>query len=243
MANVERGVKGQIVDTNSTINQDVAIEYWSQITADNTGVLGGYPQVSRVDLQGSSNFFGKVRRKSSIYPVSQKLDRVADCGAGIGRITKGFLFKVARTVDIVEPVVKLTDIITKSEDFEGLRLKGSIGEVYNVGLQDWSPSIQYDMVWNQWCLGQLPDTQLRLYFQRIKQYIKKGGWIIVKENMSSDPDGLDIFDENDNSVTRSDGKFRQIFDEVNLKIIATELQTGFPKGLFRVRMYALQPKF
>jgi protein N-terminal methyltransferase len=230
----EEGIDG-------AINQKAAIEYWSNISADVNGVLGGYPQVSRVDLQGSSNFLGKLRRKSKVYSDRRKLDHVVDCGAGIGRVTKGFLSKVAHTVDIVEPVVNLTDVITKGEDFEELREKKAIGSVFNVGLESWTPKIQYDMIWNQWCLGQLTDVQLLDYFGRIKDKVKPGGWIVVKENMSSDPWGQDVFDETDNSVTRSNQKFRELFEQAGLKIIATEVQRGFPKELFAVRSYALQP--
>jgi protein N-terminal methyltransferase len=226
---------------DGAINQKAAIEYWSNISADVNGVLGGYPLVSRVDLQGSSNFLAKLRRKSKVYSERRKLDHVVDCGAGIGRVTKGFLSKVAHTVDIVEPVVKLTEVITKGEDFEELREKKIIGSVFNVGLESWTPEVQYDMIWNQWCLGQLTDAQLLEYFRRIKVKVKPGGWIVVKENMSSDPWGQDIFDETDNSVTRSDQKFRELFEKAGLKLIATEVQRGFPKELFAVRSYALQP--
>jgi protein N-terminal methyltransferase len=50
-----------------------------------------------------------------------------------------------------------------------------------------------------------------------------------------------VYDETDSSVTRTDEKFRQIFKDAKLKIVATELQRGMPKGLYEVRSYALQP--
>ncbi|KAF2104718.1 hypothetical protein NA57DRAFT_12379, partial [Rhizodiscina lignyota] len=217
-----------------------AIRYWSGVSADNNGVLGGYPQVSRVDLQGSTQFLTKLRRKSKKFsPTTGPLPRVVDCGAGIGRLTKGFLGKVAEVVDIVEPVTQLTDVITSGEDFAELRQKGVVGDIYNVGLEKWTPreGREYTVIWNQWCLGQLTDRQLIDYFRRIKPFVAEGGWIVVKENMSTDPNGLDIFDETDSSVTRSDGKFRQIFERAGLKMIAQELQRGMPKGLYPVRTY------
>jgi protein N-terminal methyltransferase len=226
---------------DTAINQKAAIQYWSNITADVDGVLGGYPQVSRVDLQGNSNFLAKLRRKSKVYSERRKLDHVVDCGAGIGRVTKGFLSKVALVVDIVEPVVKLTDVISKGDDFKDLRENGIIGKIFNTGLETWTPETTYDMIWNQWCLGQLNDSQLADYLDRIREKIKPGGWIVVKENMSSDPWGADIFDKTDSSVTRSDQKFRELFEQAGLKIITTELQRGLPKELYAVRTYALQP--
>lgn len=226
---------------DAAIDHKAAIEYWSSISVNDNGVLGGFPQVSRVDLQGSANFLAKLRRRSNVYSERRKLDHVVDCGAGIGRVTKGFLGKVAQTVDIVEPVVKLTDVISKGDDFKEMRERGAIGKIFNVGLEAWTPEIKYDMIWNQWCLGQLTDAQLVDYLNRIKDHLKLGGWIMVKENMSSAAFGQDIFDQTDSSVTRSDQKFREIFAKVELRIIATEVQRGMPKKLFGVRTYALQP--
>jgi protein N-terminal methyltransferase len=225
---------------DAAIDHTAALEYWKSVSPDNNGVLGGYPQVSRVDLQGSSNFLAKLRRRSTLHTLKKRLDRTVDCGAGIGRITKGFLSNVAEIVDIVEPVVELTDVITKGDSFRELRDNGRIGQVYNLGLENWTPTHRYDLVWNQWCLGQLTDTQLLAYLERIKSSVSDGGWIVVKENMSTEPDESDIFDETDSSVTRSDGKFRDLFAQAGLKVIAAELQRGMPKELYPVRTYALQ---
>ena len=88
---------------------------------------------------------------------------------------------------------------------------------------------------------QLPDAQLVAYLQRATAALSPGGWIVVKENLSNDHRGEDVYDETDSSVTRTDEKFRQIFRDAKLKIVATELQRGMPKGLYEVRSYALQP--
>jgi protein N-terminal methyltransferase len=231
----------EVEGLDAAIDQQAALDYWSSVSADDSGVLGGYPQVSRIDLQGSSNFLAKLRRKSTVYSEKRRLSNVADCGAGIGRVTKGLLAKVASKVDIIEPVVKLTDVIIKGDDFKELREKGIIGDVYNVGLEGWKPDKRYDLIWNQWCLGQLTDAQVVDYLTRIKDHIQPNGWIVVKENMSSDINGQDIFDETDSSITRSDEKFRGFFEKAGLRILATESQRGFPKELFSVREYALQP--
>lgn len=221
---------------DSQINHAAAIAYWSSTPATVDGVLGGYPQVSRVDLQGSANFLAKLRRQSKHFPPSNgKLKRVVDCGAGIGRITKGFLNKVAETVDIVEPVKAFTDQV-KDEP--------CVGEIYNVGLEQWHPEGNgtYDVVWNQWCVGQLTDEQLVAYLRRLPPALKEGGWIIVKENLSNQYLGEDVYDETDSSVTRTDVKFRELFDQAGLRIVLTEQQKGFPKDLYQVRSYALQSK-
>jgi protein N-terminal methyltransferase len=116
----------------------------------------------------------------------------------IGRITEGLLFGIAETVDIVEPIAKFTD---------ALKSKEGVGRIWNVGLEEWDfdgddvqESMKYDLIWNQWCLGHITDTQLVDYLKKCGRALKRGGWIVVKENLST-LDG-DVFDETDSSVTR-----------------------------------------
>jgi len=101
---------------------------------------------------------------------------------------------------------------------------------------------RYDIIWTQWCVGQLTDTQLVEYLKRSQAWIVPGnGLIVVKENLSNDPLKRDIFDETDSSVTRTTEKFQSLFKEAGLRVVRTELQRGFPVGLYPVRMYALRP--
>lgn len=217
---------------DSHINTATALAYWSSTEPTVNGVLGGFPQVSRIDLQGSSNFFAKLRRASKSHPpTAGKLTRAADCGAGIGRITTGFLSKVAEVVDVIEPVKEFTDVLKAGE--------AGVGEILNVGLEAWEPAHTYDLVWNQWCVGQLTDMQLVAYLKRVTTVLSSGGWIVVKENLSNT--GEDVYDETDSSVTRTDEKFKELFKDAALKVVASELQRGMPKGLYEVRSYALQP--
>jgi protein N-terminal methyltransferase len=103
---------------------------------------------------------------------------------------------ISETVDIVEPIAKFSD---------NLKGKEGVGQIFNVGLEDWSPAesndLRYDLIWNQWCLGHLTDSQLEAYLEKCSNVLKDGGLIIVKENMSTA--GQDIFDDVDSSVTRS----------------------------------------
>lgn len=127
---------------------------------------------------------------------------------------------------------------------------------------------RYDLIWNQWCLGHLTDAQLVDYLRRCGRYIKRSheqqqqdqeqandkgkegeveeaGWIVVKENLSTDPQEQDIYDEVDRSVPRTDEKFRSIFEKAGLVVVRSEnCRLGFRRGwgLYPVRMYGLRPK-
>ncbi|KAL8762486.1 MAG: hypothetical protein Q9184_001521 [Pyrenodesmia sp. 2 TL-2023] len=224
-------------ELDGQISQADALAYWESIAATVNGMLGGYPHISHIDIRGSLNFIQKLRRLTS-SSSSDRFTRGVDCGAGIGRITAGLLSKVCDIVDVVEPIGKFA----KEAQAAKLAGKGKIGEVYVLSLQDWEPKEEYDLAWNQWCLGHLTDTELIKYLRKCRGMVKEGGWIIVKENMSTDPEGKDIFDEVDSSVTRADMKFRALFEKSGLVIAKTELQSGFPKKLYPVRFYALQPE-
>lgn len=230
---------------DSQISPSDSLTYWNTIPSTVSGMLGGYPGVSHIDLRSSLNFLHKINRQ--FPPFSSEVIRAADCGAGIGRVTQGFLRKVCTKVDIVEPVEKFAVEAT-------IKLRGPHkingdekpweGEIYVMGLESWIPESQsYDLIWNQWCLGHLTDSQLVTYFRRCSDGLRQpgGGWIVVKENISTNAEGKDIFDKQDSSVTRTDENWRKIFKEAGLVLLKTELQTGFPKHLLPVRFYALRP--
>lgn len=115
-------------------------------------------------------------------------------GNRIGRITEGLLVEMAKEVDVVEPIAKFT---------AALKGKPGVGSIFNVGLEEWEPAegAQYDLVWNQWCMGHLTDEQLVRYLERCKSVLTpESGVIVIKENLSTS--GVDIFDDVDSSVTR-----------------------------------------
>ncbi|PGH16519.1 hypothetical protein AJ79_01624 [Helicocarpus griseus UAMH5409] len=228
---------------DSQINPTTSLAYWNNCPATASGMLamlGSYPWCTRIDLQGSKTFLAKVRRFFPSCPATGKLSRGVDCGAGVGRVSEGFLSQVCEAVDVVEPVQKFTDVLREAVRERG---NGWLGSVYNVGLEEWMPQQKYDLIWVQWCVGHLTDGQLVRLFERCRGWLGDGGFVIVKENLSTDPEGRDMFDEVDSSVTRTDGKFRKIFEEAGMKVVLAQGQMGFPKTvrLLPVRMYALRP--
>lgn len=64
---------------DSHINHQDARNYWQSIDADVNGMLGGFPYVSKVDIQGSKNFLSKLGIGGR---NGRKAERAVDCGAG-----------------------------------------------------------------------------------------------------------------------------------------------------------------
>jgi protein N-terminal methyltransferase len=76
-----------------------------------------------------------------------------------------------------------------------------------VGHKPLSPDDEsgFDVVWCQWCLPYMTDADLIAFLKRGQAALRKGGAIVVKENVCKDGDGgvPDIhFDAEDSSVTR-----------------------------------------
>ena len=231
---------------DSQISPTASLTYWSTTPSTISGMLGGFPQVSRLDISGSRAFLSKLRRlpHNRLPQPPQKLKHAADCGAGIGRITTNFLLAVSEHIDVIEPISKFTDELRSTHPSLFTGDAPVVSDIFNIPLESWTPSRRYDLIWNQWCLGHLTDSSLTAYLRRLIPWLSIGGWIVVKENLSTDVSGEDEFDEEDSSVTRSRGKFERIFGEAGLKVVRTEVQGGgFGRGLglMPVRMWGLQP--
>lgn len=227
-------------DTSSLINYNDAISYWLSVPASVNGVLGGFGEqtpVPKADIVGSATFVRKLQTRME-FPAGQKL--TIDMGAGIGRITRDFLWKISDRCDLLEPVESF--VAQMRNELVQVENKGKLGDIYPIGMQEWvcNPAKvgTYWLVWCQWCVGQLPDQELVDFWIRCKDALAPEGTLIVKENIAAE---LDIFDATDLSITRTDAKFRQLFEIAGYKLIASDVQKGMPKELFPVRMYCLKP--
>ncbi|KAL7632665.1 UNVERIFIED_CONTAM: hypothetical protein RMT77_016990 [Armadillidium vulgare] len=209
-----------------------AAAYWEKVPPTVNGVLGGFEKISSTDIVGSDSFLRGIFRMKN----APSRERVVDCGAGIGRITKNLLVRYFNKVDLVE---QCRQFIEKSR--ETLRSSNKIGNYYCLGLQDFTPNSNfYDIVWVQWVLGHLNDEDLEAFFKRLIPGLKPNGVIVVKENLSGS--GEVELDEEDSSVARPESLLLKIFDRAGLKVIKNVLQRNFPKGLYEVRMFCLKPK-
>ncbi|CAK7218852.1 hypothetical protein SBRCBS47491_003645 [Sporothrix bragantina] len=226
------------------VNNADAKKYWEAVSADDDGMLGGFAYVSRADLRGSRSFLAKLGIGSK--PGLRRITRALEGGAGIGRITEGMLLDIAEEVDVIEPVAKFTAAL------EG---KAGVRRIFNTGLEGWSPEAdgvdggeggasppQYGLVWTQWCTGYLNDEQFVEYLRRCRTVLEPNGVVVVKENLTTT--GVDDFDVQDSSVTRSESSFQNIFAQAGFRLVRSELQRGFPPEaeLLPVKMYALKAK-
>ncbi|XP_050543784.1 N-terminal Xaa-Pro-Lys N-methyltransferase 1 [Daktulosphaira vitifoliae] len=213
------------------INYNTSKNYWSNTPASLDGMLGGFAKLTIPDIK-ESNVFLKNLFKMKNGPSNL---RALDCGAGIGRISKQLLTKHFTYVDLLEQDKKFVE---KAQ----IILQGTnVVNFYCASLQDFSPNnnIKYDVIWIQWVLGYITNEDLIKFLKKCCMLLNKNGVIVIKENISSSEEG-DV-DAIDSSVTRSIDSFCNIYQEANLKCITRKTQQNFPKGMYKVETFALQP--
>ncbi|KAG5671413.1 hypothetical protein PVAND_001611 [Polypedilum vanderplanki] len=218
-------------DEENIINYEKSKEYWQKVDATNSGMLGNLTYVSLSDIQGSSNFLKQIFK---LKPAPGK-ERSLDCGSGIGRVTKNLLIHEFKKVDLLEQDERFCE-----KAREALSNTDQLGEIFNIGLQDFTENIPtWDVVWCQWCLLYLEDNDLVQFLIKISKCLNRNGVIIIKENFTKSDEV--IYDQEDASVTRTLHSFKEIVKKSNLRIIKEMKQNNFPKELFPVYMFALRP--
>jgi protein N-terminal methyltransferase len=218
-------------------------DYWAAVSTDVDGVLGGQSHVSSGDLSASGRFLDRVMPK---HGVGNK--RCIDCGAGIGRITRGLLVDYFDTVDIQE---QSPDMVRSA--VEALRAmegkggkgkggagagagsgaaapKGRLGEAYTCGLQDfYFPSgVSYDIVWFQWVVGCVTDADFIRLLRDGASSLSPEGAVVVKDNVCRAGQGF-FYDTEDSSIARGREYFSAVFSLAGLEVVEMS-EMGKEKG-------------
>ena len=75
---------------------------------------------------------------------------------------------------------------------------------------------------------------------RCRAALRKGGLVIIKDNVVGEGQGAFKVDSADSSMTRSLGYFRSLFNHGEFKVVLEWQQEGFPGEIFPVYMFALE---
>jgi protein N-terminal methyltransferase len=233
-----QGVRGEGVPGGgrSSWYNRTAEYYEDNCESDVEGVLCGFASLSSLDLRGSLQFVSALEHlQSTSFSWSQGAS--CECGAGIGRVTKGLMLSLGfPRCDLVESSSRL---ISAAPEYIGDADSGRC-RFFCAGLQDWDPPVAtYSLVWIQWVLLYLTDDDAADFLRRCGGSLVPGGFIVLKENSCLD-EGF-VLDSQDASVTRSVPYWRQIIERAGLKIVYQQWETNFPDNIFPVPMFALQP--
>jgi galactose mutarotase-like enzyme len=207
---------------------------WYEDNCDTTidGVLGGIGHISGKDLEGSHSFLNELELPSM---PENKASVACECGAGIGRVTKGLLLDFADRCDLVESSSRL---LFSAPDHIG-DSQSHRCRFFCTELQDWVPgSNKYSIIWIQWTLCYLTDFDTVRFLRRCSKGLVDGGWIILKENTCAEE--AFVVDVDDASITRSLEYWLDLIAKSGLQVKRLKYQDDFPDDIFPVPMLALQ---
>lgn len=200
------------------------------------GVLGGIGHISDVDLKGSRDFLLEILKLSPLKESKSGVKKLAcECGAGIGRVTKGLLLDFADRCDLVESSSRL---LGAAPDHVGVNQSHKCRFFCSV-LQDWQPGVnKYSIIWIQWTLCYLTDFDIVQFLIRCSESLVDGGWIILKENTCAEE--AFVVDVADASITRSLEYWLDLIAKSGLQLKHMTTQDDFPDDIYPVPMLALQ---
>ncbi|RVW56435.1 Alpha N-terminal protein methyltransferase 1 [Vitis vinifera] len=118
------------------------VGYWEGVEASMNGMLGGYDHVSDVDVKGNEVFLKTL-----------------------------FFERYFNEVDLVEPTSHFLEAACETLASRKLMFSDmhKAANFYCVPLQDSTPKAgKYDVIWIQWCIGQLADDDFISFFKRVK---------------------------------------------------------------------------
>eukprot|EP00933_Yihiella_yeosuensis_P077403 TRINITY_DN8783_c1_g1_i1.p1 TRINITY_DN8783_c1_g1~~TRINITY_DN8783_c1_g1_i1.p1 ORF type:complete len:280 (+),score=46.38 TRINITY_DN8783_c1_g1_i1:25-840(+) len=203
--------------------------HWEAEEASVRGVLGGLPETHLPDLKASKEFLEELQNMRS--PPS--FHRVLDCGAGVGRVTKGLLLKFFKLVDLVESNKRL--LSTAQCEIRSPKVDRFIFS----SLQNFEPeNDRYDVIWLQWVFLHLTDDDFVSFLIKCRKRLRPHGVICVKDNVAIR--GPWVVDRGDNSIARKASHYKELFQKAGLRIVKEKLQKDWPAGIIPVKMYALR---
>ena len=221
------------------------IKHWTSTAIaddDNEGVLGGWGEVDAEDAKGSLAFLAHHLNNKEQLTAPRAGFRALDCGAGVGRVTENVLLHVAEQVHLVEVSDRL---LVQAE--KKLAAHAGRFELTQASLREFAPPPHsYDLVWAQWVLGHLTDTDVVRLLSRCRAALRPNGAVAVKDNTAvpSDCDQMGnryLLDVENAAVIRTHAHMLTLYKLAGLKLARSEVQQNFPEDLHPVRMYWLLP--
>ena len=161
--------------------------------------------------------------------------RAADCGAGIGRVSIEVISKYFKSIDLIDPILSFLEVGQKKLEENGIAARS-----IPLGLQEWTPDCNYDIIWCQWSIMYLTDTDAIKFLNRCKEHLNPGGYIFVKDNIQSLKAKTNVKFPEDNGVARTVIHYRDIFKRSGLTFVEAIRQPEWDPNLLQLYTFVLK---
>ncbi|OHT05196.1 Alpha N-terminal protein methyltransferase 1 [Tritrichomonas foetus] len=219
---------------------DVSTAYWAKQEKTVDGMLGGFQSLTGFDTLSSRELIEKYQnlpRKSKLPKLPN--GRIADCGAGIGRVSHFVLADFFQKIDLIDPVEGFLEEAKKTLAKDDVEIR-----TFTAGIQNWTPDCEYDAYWVQWAIMYLTDVDAINFLKRCKEHLNKNGYIFIKDNISSSDlkkrKEEATFYVEDRGICRVFSHYLSLFKEAGLKTVEVVKQEHWPDDLIPLYTFVLQ---
>jgi protein N-terminal methyltransferase len=207
--------------------------FWSIQDPTVESMAQGVNELSTVDLRYTHAFLSLLKSEDKI-----RGGHVADCGGGIGRVSLQVLSHFFQKIDIIDPIphflFKAREYIEKDVPLE----------IFQLGLEDWTPALTYDAYYIQWTLCNLTDVDLVAFLRRCRDHLSPTGLVLIKENVAGltltcDKSEYEFYPEK-NAICRTFTHFTELFRDAGLFLEEYKVQPNWPKDFLSVILFVLR---
>ena len=205
-------------------------DLWNDHPTDYESIIGLKPENQTIDIQETLQAIEEVRTS-----IGLEMKRAADCGAGVGRVTKEALVKVFDKVDVYERSPKLLDAARQN-----LRDDPHAGDFVQTDLVDIEFAHDYDLVFVSGVLSYLNEEQVVGFLQKARQSLRPGGLFFLKEQVTTKY--AFIFDAAPVEMFRSLEFMVFLFDLAGFELVYTVASPVHHWARSEVRSMVFRPK-
>ncbi|XP_060721099.1 N-terminal Xaa-Pro-Lys N-methyltransferase 2 [Tachysurus vachellii] len=177
-----------------------------------------------------------------VGPGKADTKQALDCGCGIGRVSKGVLFPVFETIELLD---MMEDFILHAHECYLGDYADCVETYFLDSLQDFKPPLdRYDVIWMQWVAGCHLQKKVSVepLSQRTKSLRPKG--VIMAQHGTAPLDNMARqgcrLDPVDSSLIRHLDIMKSIILKPGLTILDIQKQEFFPDIIVPVRLIAMQ---
>lgn len=179
------GLKKQIAINKKSL--ELWIKKAKEIKNEKHGDESFSGQTTKNIKKGHKEFINIFKKLHKLKIINKKIEMV-EMGAGVGRLTKHVFSKLnfVKRIDLEEPTANL------KKTLENLRKTiPAVKDVYIMGAEEFPYKRKYDIVYASYLLENIPDFKLMKFLIKTRNNLKKGGKIIIGENVNIEGDPID----------------------------------------------------
>jgi SAM-dependent methyltransferase len=190
--------------------EQISKEFWKNKKPDLDSMCG-FKELNEEDLINTETIFRQL--------LNKKYKRALDVGSGIGRISFNFLYNIVEEIDLLD----INKTFLQVAELEQQKIAGNkIKNFYCNEIQKFKFEFTYELIFIQWVLEYLNDSQLEKFIKNVYDNLDQDGVVVIKENVNLESISSFIYPK-EGSLIRNPKVFEEIFLDSGFEIKNNDL--------------------